>query len=210
MTAKKNPLRSHKKPRASSGQTKETVAADVAALDRKIRACTLCRLHESRSNAVPGAGNTKDVELMFIGEGPGRKEDAAGEPFVGAAGRVLNDMLTEAGLDRSKVFITNIVKCRPPKNRKPFPDEVKTCTSNYLNRQIELINPKLICTLGATALEYFTGDRKMGPVRGKLTKSKDGRPLFPTYHPASVFRNRSLKSTLEQDIKSIPSVCMKL
>jgi uracil-DNA glycosylase len=210
MVKKKKRPRSGKKPRVSSGQTIETRAADMAELDRKIRACTLCRLHESRTNAVPGAGNTKEAELMFIGEAPGRKEDATGEPFVGAAGKVLSDILAEAGLDRSKVFITNIVKCRPPQNRKPLPDEVKTCTSNYLDHQIKLLNPKLICTLGATALEYFTGEKKIGDARGKLTKSKDGHLVFPTYHPASVFRNRSLKSTLEQDIKSIRSVRMKL
>lgn len=147
---------------------------------------------------------------MFIGEGPGRKEDESGEPFVGAAGRVLNEMLADAGLERSKVFITNIVKCRPPQNRKPLPDEIKTCTSNYLDRQIELLNPKLICTLGVTALEYFTGEKKMGPSRGKLARTKEGRPLFPTYHPASVFRNRSLRSTLEQDIKKLGSFLKEL
>jgi uracil-DNA glycosylase len=194
----------------TSTVNKTNTALELSKLDARIRNCTLCRLHESRTNAVPGAGSIENIDLMFIGEGPGRKEDQAGEPFVGAAGRVLNQMLSEAGLDRSKVYITNIVKCRPPKNRKPLSDEVSICTEHYLNRQIELLNPRLICTLGATALEYFTGEKKMGSARGKLTKSKEGKPVFPTYHPASVFRNRSLKSTLEQDIKNIQSVLSKL
>jgi uracil-DNA glycosylase len=201
-----------KRAPAASEQSSSTFtsSATVPEIDARIRNCTLCRLHESRTNAVPGAGSTDKVDLMFVGEGPGRKEDEAGEPFVGAAGKLLNNMLMAAGLERSKVYITNIVKCRPPQNRKPLADEVATCTSNYLQKQIELLNPRLICTLGATALEYFTGEKKMGPVRGKLARTKEGRQIYPTYHPASVFRNRSLKATLEADIKNIRSVLAEL
>jgi uracil-DNA glycosylase family 4 len=158
---------------------------------------------------VPGSGKVPP-KLMFVGEGPGRQEDLAGEPFVGAAGKMLDSMLKGAGISREEVFITNIVKCRPPGNRKPMRDEIETCTSNYLEKQIALFQPKLICTLGSTALEYFTGEKKMGVLRGKLTRSKDGLEIFPTYHPAAVFRNRTLRSVLDSDIKKIPSILAKL
>src|SRR5579864_7269178 len=128
-------------------------------LDGQIRKCKLCRLWESRTHAVPGEGNIKDPEVVFVGEGPGRNEDLQGKPFVGSGGKLLDQLLNNASLERSQVYITNIVKCRPPKNRKPKPDEVETCTSNYLENQIEILQPRLICTLGAIALEYFTGEK---------------------------------------------------
>jgi uracil-DNA glycosylase len=176
-------------------------------LDEQIKNCKLCRLCESRTNAVPGSGNLKNPLVIFVGEGPGRNEDLHGKPFVGSGGKLLDQLLMTAGLARDQVYITNIVKCRPPKNRKPKPDEIKICTSNYLDKQIEILAPKLICTLGATALEYFTGEKKMGPNHGKLTVAhKSGLPLLATYHPASVFRNRSLKDLLEADLKKIPKI----
>lgn len=176
-------------------------------LDRSITSCKLCRLCESRTNAVPGSGNTGDPLVVFVGEGPGRTEDLKGKPFVGSGGKLLDNLLESAGLDRDQVYITNIVKCRPPKNRKPKPDEVDTCTSNYLDKQIEILKPKLICTLGATALEYFTGEKKMWSNHGKILKARKSQvQLLATYHPASVFRNRSLKKLLEDDLKKIPAL----
>jgi uracil-DNA glycosylase family 4 len=180
-------------------------------LDALIKKCTLCRLSESRTNAVPGSGNVKDPEVVFVGEGPGRNEDLQGKPFVGAGGKLLNELLSNAGLVREKVYITNIVKCRPPKNRKPKPDEVETCTSHYLLLQLELLKPKLICTLGATAMEYFTGETKMNDNHGGVFSSeKTEVPVLPTYHPASIFHNRSLKEVLHSDLKKIPDLLKSL
>jgi uracil-DNA glycosylase len=190
------------KPRTTSPD----LSSQISKIDAKIKKCTLCRLHESRTNAVPGTGRIEDLQLMLVGEGPGRSEDQAGKPFVGAAGRVLDSMLKEAGLERNEIYITNIVKCRPPENRKPLDDEVETCTSHYLENQIELLHPSLICTLGATALEYFTGETNMAKNHGKLLRSKKGLAIFSTYHPAAVFRSRSLKELLQADIKMLPSI----
>ena len=187
------------------------ISIEISKMDAKIRICTFCRLHESRTNAVPGTGKIQSLEIMFVGEGPGRNEDLVGKPFVGSGGKVLDSMLKEAHLDRSDVYITNIVKCRPPENRKPKDDEVETCTSNYLDTQIEILKPKLICTLGATALEYFTGEIDMGKNHGKIVRSKRNCiPIFPTYHPAAVFRNGSLRAILREDIKKIPVVLKEI
>jgi uracil-DNA glycosylase len=179
----------------------------MASLDRRIIACKLCRLSESRTNAVPGSGNVSDPLVVFVGEGPGRNEDLTGRPFVGSGGKLLDQLLKNIGIERDRVYITNIVKCRTPKNRKPKPDEIQTCTSNYLEKQIEILKPKLICTLGATALEYFTGEKVMGLNHGKIFKARTTEiPVLPTYHPASVFRNRSLRNLLERDLAMIPSI----
>jgi uracil-DNA glycosylase family 4 len=175
-------------------------------MDQRIRRCTLCRLHQSRKKAVPGSGKIDNPDLMLVGEGPGRKEDELGIPFVGAAGRVLDSMLREAGIEKSQYYITNIVKCRPPENRKPFDDEVEICTSNYLEKQVELLNPKLICTLGVTALKYFTNKTSVGKNHGKLLRSKNSFPIFCTYHPAAIFRRSSLREKLRDDIRKIPSI----
>lgn len=187
------------------------IDSKISKIDSKIKKCVLCRLHESRTLAVPGDGKTSDLDLMIIGEAPGRNEDLAGKPFVGSGGKLLDTILKAAGLNRTDVYITNIVKCRPPKNRKPKGDEVETCTSNYLQKQIELLKPKLICTLGATALAYFTGETNMGQNHGKLIRSKkNGLAIFPTYHPAAIFRSRALKEVLQNDIKKIPSTLKKV
>ncbi|MHB8566288.1 MAG: uracil-DNA glycosylase [Nitrososphaerales archaeon] len=180
--------------------------SELEALDLKIRQCVLCKLCEARTNAVPGNGKTGQLKLMIVGEAPGRNEDLAGKPFVGAGGKLLDTLLENAGLKRDQVYITNIVKCRPPNNRKPEKEEVSTCTSNYLDRQIELLKPKLICTLGATALQYFTGEKVIGKFHGKLMRGNKGHLIFPTYHPASIFRNISLKGLLEKDLKEIEGI----
>lgn len=175
-------------------------------LDEAILRCKLCKLSTTRTNAVPGTGLVENVEVVFVGEGPGRNEDLEGKPFVGSGGKLLDELLSNAGLDRNRVYITNIVKCRPPNNRKPDDDEVKICTSNYLERQIEILKPLVVCTLGATALEYFTGKKKMGEAHGKLTKTKGGITLLPTYHPAAIFRNPSYRELLQVDLKRINAI----
>ena len=183
---------------------------EIEELDSRIRSCKLCRLSKTRTNAVPGFGKLKGVDIMLVGEAPGRNEDLEGKPFVGAGGKLLDELLSLAGLKREELFVTNIVKCRPPDNRKPLEDEIEICTSNYLERQIELLKPKLICTLGATALEYFTGRKRMGEFHGKLTRTRLGIALLPTYHPASVFRNPEYRRLLQEDLALLPEILRSL
>jgi DNA polymerase len=128
--------------------------AQLEKLAKQIKVCTKCELHESRTHAVPGEGPTH-AEIMLIGEGPGAKEDEKGRPFVGASGKFLDQLLEQAGVTRADVFITNVVKCRPPGNRDPLPDEVEICTSNYLQHQIQLINPSIIVTMGRFSMGLF-------------------------------------------------------
>ena len=171
----------------------EKIAADV-------RGCPLCKLARTRKNAVPGEGQISAKE-MFIGEAPGRSEDEKGKPFVGAAGRILDSLLKKAGIERSQVFITNIVKCRPPNNRVPEEDELVACRP-YLDRQIALIKPKVICILGRTAYSSILGGSSITADRGKIVE-RSGQKYFSTFHPAAVIYNKSLRSTLEADLKKL-------
>ena len=176
---------------------------DLANLDevaRAVRACTDCPLHRGRSNAVPGEGSPS-ADLMFIGEGPGFHEDRQGRPFVGPAGQLLEGLLASIGTNREDVFIANMVKCRPPDNRDPQPSEITAC-SKYLDRQIELINPKIIVTLGRFSLGRFFPGESITRARGRL-RQKDGRLIFPVLHPAAALRRPELRSTLVEDFRSI-------
>jgi uracil-DNA glycosylase len=171
----------------------EKIAADV-------RGCPLCKLSRSRKNAVPGEGQLS-AKIMFIGEAPGRSEDEKGRPFVGAAGRILDELLKKAGIERSEVFITNIVKCRPPNNRVPKEDELTACRP-YLDRQIALIKPKVICILGRTAYSALLGGSSITADRGKIME-RAGQKYFLTFHPAAVIYNKGLLSALEADLKKL-------
>jgi uracil-DNA glycosylase len=171
----------------------EKIAADV-------RGCPLCKLSRSRKNAVPGEGQLS-AKIMFIGEAPGRSEDEKGRPFVGAAGRILDDLLKKAGIERSQVFITNMVKCRPPNNRVPKEDELTACRP-YLDRQIALIKPKVICILGRTAYSSLLGGSSITASRGKIVE-RAGQKYFLTFHPAAVIYNKGLLSALEADLKKL-------
>lgn len=171
----------------------EKIAVDV-------RGCPLCKLARTRKNAVPGEGQIS-AKVMFIGEAPGRSEDEKGKPFVGAAGRILDDLLKKAGIERSQVFITNIVKCRPPTNRVPEEDELIACRP-YLDRQIALIKPKVICILGRTAYSSILGGSSITANRGKIVE-RSGQKYFSTFHPAAVIYNKNLLSTLEADLKKL-------
>ncbi len=165
-----------------------------------VRGCPLCKLARTRKNAVPGEGQIS-AKIMFIGEAPGRSEDEKGKPFVGAAGRILDNLLKKAGIERSQVFITNIVKCRPPNNRVPEEDELIACRP-YLDRQIALIKPKVICILGRTAYSSILGGSSITASRGKIIE-RSGQKYFSTFHPAAVIYNKSLRSTLEADLKRL-------
>lgn len=153
----------------------------------EVKGCTRCRLHETRTNTVFGEG-TPDARIFFIGEGPGENEDLTGRPFVGRAGQLLDKMIAGMGLTRDHVFIANIVKCRPPGNRVPLPDEVATCTP-YLERQLEIVRPAVIVTLGLPALKYMLNNPKltMGKMRGQWQAWR-GIKLMPTFHPSYVLR----------------------
>ena len=168
-----------------------------------VRQCVDCPLHYGRTNAVPGEGSA-DAELLFIGEGPGHYEDQQGRPFVGPAGRFLEELLATIGLERKDVFIANMVKCRPPQNRDPQPVEIEAC-SKYLERQIELINPKLIVTLGRFSLARFFPGESITRARGRV-RERDGRLIYPIMHPAAALHRQENRSTIMEDFKAIPGI----
>ena len=170
-------------------------------LNAKIAGCTACRLHEGRTLTVPGNGDP-NAELMFIGEAPGANEDEQGLPFVGRAGQLLDELLGEIGFRRADVFVANVVKCRPPNNRDPMPDEIGCCEV-YLREQIEGIRPKLIVLLGRFATQYFLPNAKMGEARGQPHQAGPWL-ILPIYHPAAALRNSNLMSTMRQDFAIIP------
>jgi len=162
--------------------------------------CTKCDLCKTREKSVPGKGNPNS-EIIFIGEAPGRSEDNAGEPFVGAAGKKLSSALDKAGISRESVYITNVVKCRPPSNRIPTKEEKESC-KDYLEAEIELIKPKVICIMGNTAFQSILGGNNITRERGKFVK-KDGLLYFLTIHPAAVIYNQKLLKLLEKDMNTL-------
>ena len=173
-------------------ETLEQVAGMVAG-------CTLCPLCRARRNTVPGEGDP-EARLMLVGEGPGQTEDETGRPFVGAAGNLLDDILRAIEIPRERVFIANVVKCRPPKNRTPLPDEQATCLP-YLRRQIELVRPKVLVALGSTAAGALLGSRRaLGELRGQVHRWA-GVPLIVTYHPAALLRNPNWKRPTWDDVR---------
>jgi len=166
---------------------------------QQIRTCTRCRLHEGRVHAVPGEGPL-DADVFLIGEAPGRDEDASGRPFVGAAGKILNKALAAARLPRDSVFVTNVVKCRPPANRGPRADELESCRP-YLATQIAVVRPKVLVTLGSTALRGLLGKGpELKDIRGRAAVF-EGIPVVPTYHPAAILYNRRLEASLRADLR---------
>ncbi|MGQ0703927.1 MAG: uracil-DNA glycosylase [Gemmatimonadales bacterium] len=164
-----------------------------------ISTCRKCFLCEGRTNTVPGEGHPR-AGIMFVGEGPGQVEDQTGRPFVGRAGELLDQIIKAVGLERDEVFIANAVKCRPPGNRKPLPDEIAACMP-YLERQIELIKPKVLVALGSTAAEaLLLARRSLAELRGRV-HSYRGIPLVVTYHPAALLRNPNWKKPAWDDIR---------
>ena len=180
----------------NSSEVLEQVAQEAAV-------CTKCVLHYSRKNAVPGEGPTT-AKIMFIGEGPGFHENEQGRPFVGAAGKFLEELLEKIGMKRSEVFITNVVKCRPPSNRDPLPEELEAC-SDYLERQIQAINPKVIVTLGRFSLARYLPNAKISEVHGQAMTVR-GRLVVPMYHPAAALHQGSLRPVVERDFALLPEL----
>jgi DNA polymerase len=181
--------------------------SDLTNLYDQIRSCTRCQLARSRTRAVPGEG-PEDASLMFIGEAPGFHEDKTGRPFVGAAGKFLEELLASIELTRQQVYIANVIKCRPPGNREPTPIEIKACEA-YLDRQIELIKPAMVVTLGRFSMaRYFPGS-KISAIHGKPRKL-DGVLYYPMYHPAAALHQPKLRTTVEQDMIKIPALIAEL
>jgi uracil-DNA glycosylase len=174
----------------------------------EIRTCTKCPLHESRKIAVPGSGKRR-AKVMIIGEAPGKEEDESGHPFVGSAGRFLDNVLEGTGLNREDFFITNTVKCRPPKNRVPKRLEIETCTSNYLFEQIELINPKLIVLLGGVAAKTMLGLKSITEARGRIIEH-EGRKYLVGYHPAVRFYRQELAEKVREDFEYLKRTIKRL
>ena len=173
-------------------------------LAKQIVVCTKCELHRSRKKAVPGEGPTH-AEIMFIGEGPGFHENEQGRPFVGASGKFLDQLLEQAGVTRADVWITNVVKCRPPGNRDPLPDEIETCTSNYLQHQIEIVNPSIVVTLGRFSMGLFFKAAKISQIHGQMRKVGD-RFVIAMYHPAAALHQISLKPAIMADFAKLPEL----
>lgn len=176
------------------------------AIAEAVRACQKCRLCEGRTNAVPGEGSPS-AALMFIGEGPGFNEDQQGRPFVGRAGKLLDDLLSTVPVKREDVYITNVVKCRPPDNRDPHPDEVEACWP-YLEAQIALLKPRVIATLGRHSLGRFFPDSKISRDHGRILRWRD-HTVFPLYHPAAALRAGAVMEALAADFKKLPQAILE-
>ncbi len=177
---------------------------ELEKLAKQIVVCTKCELHRSRKKAVPGEGPTQ-AEIMLIGEGPGFHENEQGRPFVGAAGKFLDQLLEQAGVTRADVWITNVVKCRPPGNRDPLPDEIETCTGNYLQHQINIINPSIIVTLGRFSMGLFFKGAKITQIHGQMRKVED-RFVIAMYHPAAALHQMALKPAIMADFAKLPEL----
>ena len=181
----------------------QRAGAELEQVAAEVRVCPKCELSRTRTHAVPGEGHPR-ARVMLIGEGPGWHEDQQGRPFVGNAGKFLNELLAKAGLKREDVFITNVVKCRPPGNRDPLPDEIAACAP-YLERQIAAIDPEVIVTLGRFSMaRWFPGER-ISRIHGQ--PKRDGKRLIvPMYHPAAALHQAALRGAIEEDFAKLPKI----
>ena len=191
----------------NENRDEEAIAAALAEIAAEVNRCTACELHKGRTRAVPGEGPI-NAEIMFIGEAPGRNEDQQGRPFVGQAGRLLEELLAEIGLTRDEAWIGNIVKCRPPDNRDPRPEEIAAC-AGYLERQITLLQPKLIATLGRYSMEKFFPGARITRVHGQARRDGN-RVLIPLFHPAYILRNMAAMPDAVRDMQKIPRLLARL
>lgn len=198
------PVSDEQSPDVSPDTPPDITGADWSQLEQAVKGCTACGLHETRTQTVFGVGDTS-ARWVFVGEAPGADEDRQGEPFVGRAGQLLNAMLAALGLKREEVYIANVLKCRPPRNRDPRPEEVVQCEP-YLLRQIELINPSVIVALGRHAVHsLLKTDKALGKLRG-VKYDYHGIPLIATYHPAYLLRSPQEKRKAWDDLKLAKSI----
>jgi uracil-DNA glycosylase family 4 len=181
--------------------------SELADLYQDIRVCQKCILSQGRTNTVPGEG-PESADIMFIGEGPGFHEDRQGRPFVGAAGNYLNELLEKIGFEREQVYITNVVKCRPPGNRDPQPEEIEACRP-YLDKQIDLIRPRLIVTLGRFSMQRYFPGASISRIHGR-PKRVGNVIYYPMFHPAAALHQPRWRSLVEEDILKIPDLLAKL
>src|SRR5262245_24836579 len=179
----------------------------LAVVAKQVASCRDCDLCAVRTNAVPGEG-AADAAIMFVGEGPGFYEDQQGRPFVGASGKLLDELLTSIGLDRRKVFIANVVKCRPPNNRDPQPDEIEACDT-WLQEQIAIIDPKVIVTLGRHSMQRYFAGEAIGRLHGQPRRKGD-RIIVPMYHPAAALRQGSLRAVIQADFSKLPDFLARI
>lgn len=177
--------------------------SELEALAAEVAKCTRCLLHQGRTKTVPGAG-PDNADIMFIGEAPGFHEDQQGYPFVGAAGKFLEELLGSIGLTRDDVFIANVIKCRPPGNRDPLPEEIEACKP-FLDRQIELLQPKLVVTLGRFSMARAFPKARISHIHGQPRKI-GGVLYYPMYHPAAALHQPSLRSVIKEDMRRIPDL----
>jgi uracil-DNA glycosylase len=176
----------------------------LESIKKEVIQCVLCGLSITRKNAVPGSGSI-NRKIILIGEAPGKNEDETGSPFVGSAGKILDQALIDARIERKEIYITNVVKCRPPNNRVPTDEEIRICTNQYLKKEIDIVSPKIICILGATALKSLLGLKSMTPYRGKIVK-RPPLKYFITYHPAATIYNNKLKQIFFEDIQKLAKI----
>ena len=179
----------------------------IEQIKEEVIKCTKCELSETRTNSVPGKGNFKS-DVIFVGEAPGKNEDEKGEPFIGIAGKKLSDALENAGISRDDIYITNIVKCRPPSNRVPKTNERETC-QEYLKQEISIIKPKLICILGNTVFNSILGGSEIMKYRGKVAQ-KNKQLYFISIHPAATIYNQKLVDVFKEDIKKLFKITREL
>lgn len=175
----------------------------LSGLYEEIALCQQCEIAKYRTKVVPGEG-AEDADIMFIGEAPGWHEDQQGRPFVGPAGKYLNQLLASINLTREQVYIANVIKCRPQANRDPLPTEIRNCRQ-WLERQIELIRPRMIVTLGRYSMAMFFPDKSIGKIHGTAQK-RDDVIYYAMYHPAAALHQNSLRQTIENDMRKIPSL----
>ena len=187
---------------ASCLDYRDTMSA-LTEIDEEIARCHLCEIARNRTHAVPGEG-AEDADIVFIGEGPGWHEDQQGRPFVGPAGKYLEELLALVGMKREQVYITNVIKCRAPGNRDPLPVEIQTCR-RYLDRQIELIHPRLIVALGRYSMARFFPGESISKAHGTWRK-RDDVIIYAMYHPAAALHQQSLKRAIEADMLKIPQI----
>lgn len=192
--------------------TRDERRAVLETIANEVRGCTACRLHEGRTRAVPGEGDP-DTEVVFVGEGPGFNEDREGRPFVGRAGGLLVRLLAHIGWRREDVFITNVVKCRPPDNRDPQPDEIAAC-AGYLRRQLEVLDPAVVVTLGRYSMGTFLPGARIGQVHGTSAPADPATGarnalVFAMYHPAAALRTTAIEHESFEDVARVPAVLLE-
>ena len=180
--------------------------ARLAGIAEAVTGCTRCSLAQRRTRAVPGEGNVLS-DVLLVGEGPGAREDRTGRPFVGPAGELLSELLGSIGWRREDVFITNVVKCRPPSNRDPEPAEIDACAP-YLDAQERALEPAVVVSLGRHSLQRYLPGARIGAVHGRLRRSYSGQQVFPMYHPAAALHQASLRETLFHDVRGLPSALL--